>query len=465
MSAGRIVAVIAGVVVGLFALGFLIGGVFLTVGYAVTAEDNGYFDTSPRRFGTPTFAVTTEEADLVADPAPPGWLRDFVDFSVRFRVVGFGDDVFLGIGSQSDVETYLGSAAHDQVREIRPGGSVQYDNIPGAGSVEPPVDQDFWVAETSGSGPQEVVWDVTEGTWVVVLMNADGSPGVAADVAIGARSGAVLPLGVALLVIGLFLFVIAVLIIVLAAVAGRSREIAAQEAAGVPPRFPDPVRVEAVIDAPLSQWLWLVKWFLAIPHFIVLFFLWIAFVVLTFIAWWAILFTARYPEGLFRFNVGVMRWSWRVGYYAGGGGLGTDRYPPFTLEDVPDYPARFDVAYPEHLSRGLVLVKSWLLAIPQYIVVGVMVGGTFAWGPDRWWSGPMWAGGLIGALVLIAAVILLFTGRYPQPLFDFIIGLNRWVMRVAAYASLMTDRYPPFRLDQGGKEPVPTEAAIDAERT
>lgn len=461
MSAGRIVAVIAGVVVGLLALGFLIGGVFLTVGYAVTAEDDGYFDTSPRRFGTPTFAVTTEEADLVADPAPPGWLRDFVDFSVRFRVVGFGDDVFLGIGSQSDVETYLGSAAHDQVREIRPGGSVQYDNIPGAGSVEPPVDQDFWVAETSGSGPQEVVWDVTEGTWVAVLMNADGSPGVAADVAIGARSGAVLPLGVALLVIGLFLFVIAVLIIVLAAVAGRSREIAAQEAAGVPPRFPDPVRVEAVIDAPLSQWLWLVKWFLAIPHFIVLFFLWIAFVVLTFIAWWAILFTARYPEGLFRFNVGVMRWSWRVGYYAGGGGLGTDRYPPFTLDDVPDYPARFDVAYPERLSRGLVLVKSWLLAIPQYIVVGVMVGGTLAWGPDRWWSGPMWAGGLIGALVLIAAVILLFTGRYPQPLFDFIIGLNRWVMRVAAYASLMTDRYPPFRLDQGGKEPVPTEAAID----
>jgi hypothetical protein len=157
-----------------------------------------------------------------------------------------------------------------------------------------------------------------------------------------------------------------------------------------------------------------------------------------------------------------MRWSWRVGYYAGGGGLGTDRYPPFTLEDVPEYPARFDVAYPEHLSRGLVLVKWWLLAIPQYIVVGVMVGGALAWGPDRWWGGPIWAGGLIGALVLVAAVILLFTGRYPRPLFDFIIGLNRWVMRVAVYASLMTDRYPPFRLDQGGKEPVATEATTDA---
>ena len=87
MGAGRIVAVIAGVVVGLLAIGFLVGGVLLTVGYAVTAEDDGYFDTSPKRFGTPTFAVTTEEADLAADPAPPDWLWDFVDFSVRFRVV------------------------------------------------------------------------------------------------------------------------------------------------------------------------------------------------------------------------------------------------------------------------------------------------------------------------------------------------------------------------------------------
>ncbi|MCJ7782221.1 MAG: hypothetical protein MUQ27_15510, partial [Acidimicrobiia bacterium] len=210
VSAGRIVAVIAGVVVGLLGIGFLIGGAFLTVGYAVTAEDDGYFDTSPTRFGSQAFAVTTEEAELAADPAPPDWLWDFVDFSVRFRVDGFGNEVFLGVGSRADVEAYLGSAAYDQVREIRPGQSVQYRSIPGSGTVEPPVDQEFWVAEASGSGPQEVVWDVTEGTWVVVLMNADGSPGVVADVAVGAKSGAVLPLGIALLVAGLFLFVIAV---------------------------------------------------------------------------------------------------------------------------------------------------------------------------------------------------------------------------------------------------------------
>jgi hypothetical protein len=62
-------------------------------------------------------------------------------------------------------------------------------------------------------------------------------------------------------------------------------------------------------------------------------------------------------------------------------------------------------------------------------------------------------GGLVGLLVLIAAIVVLFTGRYPRPLYDLIVGLDRWALRVAAYAALMTDRYPPFRLDQGGIDP------------
>ena len=208
-----------------------------------------------------------------------------------------------------------------------------------------------------------------------------------------------------------------------------------------------PVRVDGTLDRHLSRWLWLVKWFLAIPHYVVLAFLWLAFAVLSVVAFFAILFTGRYPRAIFDFNVGVLRWTWRVQYYSYAA-LATDRYPPFSLDDDPAYPARLQVEYPERLSRGLVLVKWWLLAIPHYLVVGLFVGGTYAAGHV--------AGGLVGILVLIAAVLVAFTGSYPEPVFDFVLGMNRWVLRVAAYAALMTDRYPPFQLDMGGTDPGST---------
>jgi hypothetical protein len=219
-----------------------------------------------------------------------------------------------------------------------------------------------------------------------------------------------------------------------------------------------PVKVNAQLDTKLSRWLWLVKWLLAIPHFVILAFLWLAFLVLSVIAFFAILFTARYPRGIFDFNVGVLRWSWRVAYYAYGA-LGTDRYPPFTLKDVADYPVHLEIDYPEHLSRGLVLVKWWLLAIPHYLVLGFFFSGgvylaTGATAPEvAQQVQPVWQAGLIGLLVFFAAIVLLFTGRYPQAIYDFVLGMNRWALRVAGYAGLMTDQYPPFRLDQGGPEP------------
>src|ERR687884_1021854 len=224
-----------------------------------------------------------------------------------------------------------------------------------------------------------------------------------------------------------------------------------------------PVAVRGRLEEPLSRWLWLVKWLLAIPHYIVLAFLFLAFAVVTVIAFFAILFTGRYPRSLFGFNLGVLRWSWRVGYY-GYSALGTDRYPPFSLAEEPDYPATLSIAYPERLSRGLVLVKWWLLAVPHYLLLGLLVGGTsytvttVTNGQTTTWTT---AGtSLLSLLVFFAGVGLLFTSRYPRGLYDLAMGVDRWVLRVIAYAALMTDAYPPFRLDQGDTDPAEPRGPI-----
>lgn len=196
-----------------------------------------------------------------------------------------------------------------------------------------------------------------------------------------------------------------------------------------------PVTLTGGLSIPPARGWWLIKWLLAIPHFIMLVFLWIAFIIVWILAFFAILFTGRFPRGLFDFNVGVLRWSWRVGFYSYQA-LGTDKYPPFTLKSV-DYPADLQVEYPEKLSKGLALVKWWLLAIPHYIIVAVFQG---CGGEEKGWPG------LVFVLAIIAAVALLFTGKYPESIFKLVMGMNRWSYRVCAYVALMTDQYPPFRL-------------------
>jgi hypothetical protein len=465
MRAGRIVVIIIAALIAVPSLAMLIGGGALAVGYATERDDDGYFDKTLERLSTPTAAIAAGDADLRADPGPPEWLLDLGDFSVRLQLnsVDPGADLFLGIGPSRDVDVYLGGVAHDEIRRVDPDGDVRYRSRTGAVNAPAPTDQMFWVASVSGPGRQDLTWEVQEGEWKAVLMNADGSAGLLAEVTVGIKSGSLLGIAVTMLIVGFLLTTLAIVVIVIAT-RGRGAPAAEAEAPVAPPPPPAvaepapepappgeveypayPVRLEATLDEPLSQWKWLVKWILAIPHFVVLAFLWAAFVVVTVIAWFGILFTGTYPRGMFDFNVGVLRWTWRVMYYAISGGLGTDRYPPFALDHVEDYPARLEIEYTERLSRGLALVKWWLLAIPHYLVLAFFAGSGF-------WFVREGGGGLVGLLVLIAAVTLLFTARYPRPLFDLIIGLNRWGFRVIGYAALMTDDYPPFRLDQGGKE-------------
>ncbi len=200
-----------------------------------------------------------------------------------------------------------------------------------------------------------------------------------------------------------------------------------------------PVQLKGELSKPPSNALWLVKWLLVIPHIIILCFLGIAFAFLTMIAFFAILFAGRYPQGMFNFNVGVMRWAWRVCFYAYGA-LGTDNYPPFSLKSA-EYPADLQIAYPEKLKNGMVLVK-WFLAIPHYAILAALIG----WGYNYSAQTEYPFGGLLWVLVAIVAVVLLFTGKYHKDIFKLIMGIQRWSFRVMAYVGLMTDEYPHFRL-------------------
>lgn len=183
-----------------------------------------------------------------------------------------------------------------------------------------------------------------------------------------------------------------------------------------------PVRFDVEYPERLSRLLIFVKWLLAIPHFIVLYALGIVVGVLSFIAWFVILFTGRYPRGMFDFVVGVRRWSQNFGAYVL---LLRDEYPPFSMERGL-YPVTYDVEYPETLSRLLIFVK-WLLVIPNVIVLAFLVVAVYVTSIVAWFA-------------------ILFTGRYPRGLFDFAVGVTRWGARLNAYVDLLRDEYPPFRL-------------------
>jgi hypothetical protein len=452
MRAGRIITVIIGALLSVVGFAAAAGGGVLAVGHLALRDDAGYYNSPTERLQTST-AVLMTTVDISAEPGD--WSLDEPLGTLRIAANAVGEDpIFVGVAPANEVEAWLAGADYERITAARAWPfRVDTELVVGAQKVTAPGAQRFWVASVSGTAQQTLTWPIERGEWAIVLMNADAQAGIAADVSAGVETGLMLPVGLVLSGFGLFLLLVAIIVMLVAV--GRFQPAMATGAAGDNQITPGsyPVRLDATLDQGLSRWMWLVKWFLAIPHVIVVALLWLAVIPLTVVAGVAILFTGRYPRAIFEFNVGVLRWTWRVEYYAFYA-LGTDRYPPFSLHTDPDYPADLAIDYPQRLSRGLVLVKWWLLAIPHYIVVALFTNGWLGWSVGSGDNSRFTASfSLIGILVIVAVVILAFTGRYPQPLFDFVMGMNRWCYRVLGYVMLMRDEYPPFRLDSGGTDP------------
>jgi hypothetical protein len=196
--------------------------------------------------------------------------------------------------------------------------------------------------------------------------------------------------------------------------------LAVRDASG-PPSPNYPANFEVSYPQELNRWLPLVKWLLAVPHYIALFFIWIAAAFVLIFAWFAVIFTKRWPQGAFDFVVGTLRWTYRVLAYVH---LMVDPYPPFSLGDDPDYPVRLNIEYPGEIARWRPIVQ-WILAIPYLIVAGILYY-------------------LTAIMTVVAFFTVLFTKRIPRGAFELMMPGLRWNVRGVAYEYFQTDRYPPW---------------------
>jgi hypothetical protein len=185
----RIALIVTGAVTGLLAAGLLaVGGVAL---WGESEKDgDGYLTTDSHRFAASTHALASESLDVDLDGA--GWLMDREDFGdVRLEVAPRGDEpVFVGIAPTDQVSRYLSGVAHTSVSDVDSWPfEVNYDEsaVTGDRRPAPPGNQRIWAASVQGAGTQTLEWDVEDGDWSVVVMNADGSRGVDAEVEAGAK--------------------------------------------------------------------------------------------------------------------------------------------------------------------------------------------------------------------------------------------------------------------------------------
>jgi hypothetical protein len=310
MKAGRIAMIVGGSLLALIGFGLLAGGAAAVVGHA-TQRTDGFFQTGEVRLASATYAITSDRVDLESEPGASDWLIDRGALgTVRLSIKPGRPEtpIFAGIGPSADVAAYLESVSHDLIRdfELSP-DRVEYRRVSGESTPAPPADQGFWVVQVTADSASELTWEVESGDWTVVLMNADTSRGVDLDARLGIKVDWLLPAAIGLIGAGVVLLAGGATLVI---VGSRGLARAPDGTSARPPAWPAPqapvtamvetaatmsrsppapyaIRLTGRLDHELSRGLWLVKWLLAIPHYIVLILLWIAFAVITVIAFFA----------------------------------------------------------------------------------------------------------------------------------------------------------------------------------
>lgn len=254
---GKILLTVFGSVGALAALTLLVGA--LVLGIAHTQRDGeGFLTTSTERHATGSYALTHEGVRIGDISELPEWIDQRFGTVRVSATAAEGTPLFVGVAQTADVDRYLQGVSHEQVTDF---GVDRTAPVAGGAPRGAPGGETFWAASTAGTGTQTLEWELAEGTWSIVLMNADASPGVAADVELGARLGFLATAGILVAILALLIGAASVAMLVFGLAGPRGG------AAAVPAATPGlyPVAVEAQLDESLSRWRWLVKWVLAIP--------------------------------------------------------------------------------------------------------------------------------------------------------------------------------------------------------
>ncbi len=217
MRPAKIVSIVFGALFVLIGLALLVPGIVLLGAYGALKDDAGFLQTSTRAVETDGYALVSPHIEL--NIGPNGWQWLPKGSRLGFRILASSSSsqaVFVGIGPSDKVAEYLKGVAHDEITEYRwTSSSVKYRRLDGGAPSSRPSAQTFWVASQEGPGQQDLRWDMLDGDWTAVIMNADASAPVAANMSLGARLGILLPIGIGMTVVGVVLLAVGILLIVL----------------------------------------------------------------------------------------------------------------------------------------------------------------------------------------------------------------------------------------------------------